>query len=218
MTKTKKALIIIGAILFIPAIIAIAVLCENVYLMVAFKTEMKNGGHIDPEKYKPIFYPDGLIDHFMYNEVPVYVVTDEAIDRLYHFTGTLYYPGIGIIVDTVIWNLKDTADDLYYQFALAHEYGHAVDRKETNSDYFSTPILNQDLDTVIAHEAKADAYAILATNISHDEYIKIRNWINYEYLEIGRTALENNDQEMLSLLEETTHAQINATLELLRKY
>jgi hypothetical protein len=215
MSKAKKALIIIGAILFIPAIAGIA----WVYGVAAFKTQMKNGGHIDPKRYKYVFSANELIDHFMYNEIPVYVVTDAAIDRLYHTTGTCYMPGIGVMVNPFIWNLKDTEDDLYYRFVLAHECGHAVDRKENGDDgFFSTPALDQDLDTVIEHEAKADAYAILATNVSDDEYIKIRNWINYEYSEIGRTALENNDQEMLSKLEETYRAQMNAALELLRKY
>jgi len=90
MTKAKKALIIIGAILFIPVITVIGLsLYWKVYLPAAFAAQMKNGGHIDPKRYKPIFNPDELIDHFMYNDVPVYVVTDEAINRLYHDVGTI---------------------------------------------------------------------------------------------------------------------------------
>jgi hypothetical protein len=75
MTKTKKALIIIGAIIFVPVITVIVfALYEYVYLSVAFKTEMKNGGHIDHKKYKDVFYPDELILHSCTNKCNVGIV------------------------------------------------------------------------------------------------------------------------------------------------
>ena len=216
MKKSKKILITLSAIigfLIISSHIGYRILV--LYDLKKVISQIKDGGHVSPAWYINIFEKDELISHFVYNEVPVYVITDKAINRLYHNTGTSYVPGIGIILDTAIWNLKESCDDIFYQFIFAHECGHAINRKISGNDYFSIPIHDSDIDTVIKYESKADAYAILATNISDDEYIDIRNWINFEYSEIGRTALENGDRKMISLLKEVTMSQINTTLELL---
>jgi hypothetical protein len=56
MSKAKKALIIIGAIISVPVITVIGLsLYWNVYLPATFAAQMKNGGHIDPKNTRMFF-------------------------------------------------------------------------------------------------------------------------------------------------------------------